>query len=90
MATSRLTEEEQPRRRSRAATTTSISEEEYYELLEEARDSIPPIGLDRIFQRMLQQPRSYAWKYSYLEWFVGPWLEHHRILDELEKEYGDG
>lgn len=70
-------------------TSRRLSEEEYYELLDEARNAVPCGGLAKIYNRMLGEVPSHAWKYTYWQWFLGPWLEHHDLLYDLEKEYGD-
>lgn len=70
--------------------TSRLTEEEYYELLDEARNAVPCGGLERIYNRMIRKGSRYALSYTYWQWFIGPWLEHHNLLDDLEKEYGDG
>ena len=69
--------------------TTRITEEEYYELLREARNCIPPHrdGCSYIYERRVRRGRKYR-ELTYYDWFTGPWLRHHTILFDLEKEYG--
>ena len=66
-----------------------VTKEIYYELLKEARARIPSKGLEWIFSRMLRNGSDYAIFHGYYDWVTGPWLTHHDILFDLEREYGD-